>query len=80
MDNQTEILVCMGSACFARGNADNLELIEKLIGENNLKAKVGLAGSRCNGNCAEGPNIFIDGIEYNKIDEEKIKEIFNKFA
>ena len=72
-----EVTVCMGSACFARGNAQNLEFIENYIMEHNLNAKIELAGSRCDGNCAEGPNISIDGISYNKVNEEKIKEILN---
>lgn len=70
-----EITVCMGSSCFARGNMQNLEFIENYIKENALEATLELAGSRCNGNCADGPNIFVDGIEYNGIDEEKLKEI-----
>lgn len=69
------VTVCMGSACFARGNADNLEFIENFIKENNLDAIVELAGSRCEGNCADGPNVMINGIEYNKIDETKLKEL-----
>ena len=32
-----EIKICMGSACFARGNADNLRFIEDYIKENNLR-------------------------------------------
>ena len=72
-----EVTVCMGSACFARGNAQNLEFIENYIKEHNLNAQVELAGSRCEGNCAEGPNISINGISYNKVNEEIIKEILN---
>ena len=72
---KNEILVCMGSACFARGNAQNLEFIENYIKENNLDATVDLAGLRCEGKCAEGPNIMINGVCHNKIDEKKIAEI-----
>ena len=38
----TEIKICMGSACFARGNAHNAETIEKYITEHNLDAKIEL--------------------------------------
>ena len=75
MNSKIEIVVCMGSACFARGNAKNLEFIEQYIKENNLDAKVGLAGSRCEGKCADGLNIIVNGVEYGGIKEEKIKEI-----
>lgn len=78
MENKFEIIVCMGSSCFARGNAQNLEFIENYIKENNLNAKIELAGSRCEGNCAKGPNIIVNGIEYYSVDEEKIKEILIK--
>ena len=36
------ITVCMGSSCFARGNASNLEFIENYIKENGLEADIGL--------------------------------------
>ena len=75
-----EIIVCMGSACFARGNEQNLEFIEKYIKEHNLNIDIELGGSRCEGKCAEGPNMIVNGIEYNKINEEKIIEILEKLA
>ena len=40
----TEIKICMGSSCFARGNADNLEFIEKYIKDNNLEADIEVYG------------------------------------
>lgn len=73
-----EVTVCMGSACFARGNEQNLRYIENYIKENNLAAKIDLAGSRCENKCADGPNIIVNGVQYNKVTEEKIKEILDK--
>lgn len=78
MTNKIDVIVCMGSACFARGNEQNLQFIENYIKENNLNANVGLGGSRCEGKCADGPNIIVNNVEYNKVDEEKIKEIFSQ--
>jgi len=72
-----EITICMGSSCFARGNAQNLAFIEEYLKENNLEANIELAGSRCDGNCASGPNIIVNGIIYNEVDEEKIKKILS---
>ena len=70
-----KITVCMGSSCFARGNMENLEYIEKYIKENNLDAEIELAGSRCEGNCAKGPNIIINGTEYNNVTLNKLEEL-----
>ncbi len=72
-----KITVCMGSSCFARGNDRNLEFIENYIKDNGLEAEIELSGARCEGKCATGPNIYINGVEYNEVDEEKIKEILS---
>ena len=77
MQNKFEVIVCMGSACFARGNQKNLEFIENYVKEHNLDATVIIGGSRCEGKCADGPNIFVNDVEYNKVDEEIIKKILN---
>lgn len=70
-----KITVCMGSSCFARGNAQNLEFIENYIKDNGLDAEIELSGARCDGKCASGPNIIIDGVEYSEMDEEKLEKI-----
>lgn len=71
------ITVCMGSSCFARGNAQNLELIENYIKDNGLDAEIDLSGARCAGKCAKGPNIIVNGVEYNNVTQEKVLEILN---
>ena len=75
-----KITVCMGSSCFARGNDQNLEFIEKYIKENGLEAEIELAGNRCEGKCATGPNIIIDGVEYTEMNEEKLEKILRSTA
>ena len=70
----------MGSSCFARGNATNLEFIENYIKSNGLEAEIDLVGSRCEGKCVTGPNVTINGIEYTEVNEEKLKDILDEFA
>ena len=65
----------MGSACFARGNYKNAEIIENFIESNNLDAKIELYGARCENKCEEGPNIYVNDKIYNNVDEEKLMEI-----
>ena len=74
----TEIRICMGSACFARGNADNLEFIENYIKENNLDAKVEVYGARCSDSCAKGPNVIINDKTYNCVTKEVLLEELRK--
>lgn len=53
-----EITVCMGSSCFARGNARNLETIEQYL-RDHPEGRVKLKGCHCMNECADGPNICI---------------------
>lgn len=80
MTTKNKITVCMGSACFARGNAQNLEFIENYIKEKGLDAKIELTGSRCEGQCADGPNILVNGVYHGSINEEKLKQILQDLA
>ena len=59
-----EIKICMGSACFAKGNQENLEYIKEFIEENGLDAKIQITGSLCENKCSIGPRIYIDNVEH----------------
>ena len=72
------ITVCMGSSCFARGNQENLAFLEDYIKEHGIDTNIELEGSRCENKCASGPNIYINGKEYNNVDIDKLKEILEK--
>lgn len=72
------IKVCMGSSCFARGNAKNLQLIQKFLQERQLDVEVELTGLRCCDQCSKGPNLSIDGVEYNNIDAGTLLDILEK--
>lgn len=72
------ITVCMGSACFARGNQQNLAFLESYIQEHGLEADINLAGTRCENKCAKGPVVIINNVEYNNVDEKKLEEILSQ--
>ena len=71
----TTIKICMGSACFAKGNQENLEFLKQYIEENNLSADIKIIGSLCENKCENGPRIYIDNIEYQKVTKEKIESL-----
>lgn len=77
--SKINITVCMGSSCFARGNDRNLEFIENYIKDNGLEAEIDLSGARCEGKCATGPNVTINGTEYTEVDENKLEEILASY-
>ncbi len=73
----TEIKVCMGSACFAKGNQENLDYIRQYIKEHNLESKITIIGSLCENKCERGPRIIVNGTEYTNVktyDLDKILE------
>ena len=67
-----EIKVCMGSACFAKGNQENLEYIKEFIEENGLDAKIKIIGSLCENKCSVGPRIYIDNIEHIQVSRTEL--------
>ena len=67
-----EIKVCMGSACFAKGNQENLEYIKDFIEENGLDAKIKIIGSLCENKCSVGPRIYIDDIEHIQVSRTEL--------
>ena len=71
----TEIKVCMGSACFAKGNQENLEAIKQYVEDNNLQADVTITGSLCKNKCDVGPRIIVNGKEYTNVTVDMIPTI-----
>lgn len=55
-----QIVICMGSSCFSRGNDRNLEIIESFLAEHQMQDQVDLRGSRCEERCDRGPILKID--------------------
>ena len=67
--------ICMGSSCFARGNKRNLKIIEEYLREHSIDCK--LSGRACAGNCNAGPNISIDGENFERVDSEALIDLLD---
>ena len=78
MSEGHEIVVCMGSSCFARGNRENLNIIERFLADKDLEPSASLCGSRCEDCCAEGPNIRIDGVLYHHVDRGTLLDLLQE--
>ena len=75
-----KITVCIGSSCFSRGNEQNVEVVQKYLDEHNLKDEVDLdlEGSLCQGRCADGPIVVVDGEVYTKVDRGVMLDLMKK--
>ncbi len=79
MDNdKTEIVICLGSSCFSRGNKKSLLLIDKFLKENNLEDKYFFRGSRCFNICEKGPVLKIGDTLYEGVNPEDVEGILKR--
>ena len=74
------IVICMGSSCFARGNEKTVEACESFLAARGLKDEVDvdLGASLCTGNCADGPIVVVDGKVYTHVEPLVMRDILEK--
>lgn len=77
MDKQPEIIICMGSSCFARGNKNIPPIVDNYLKEHKLKGKITFKGQHCTDNCHEGPVIIINNNVIKNVSAENIIAILN---
>ncbi|MDD3941111.1 MAG: (2Fe-2S) ferredoxin domain-containing protein [Sphaerochaetaceae bacterium] len=65
--NTVVVEICMGSSCFARGNAKALGYLESYVERHDLADVVELTGHLCLGTCSQGPNMRIDGVLHTSV-------------
>ncbi len=73
-----QILICMGSSCFARENRHNLHLIQEFLKTHSLTDSVRVEGSLCIGDCSRGPNVKINGTMYHGVTQDSLMPILEK--
>jgi len=74
-----EIVICLGSSCFARGNKQFLKIINEYLKERNLLNEVHFHGQRCFGKCSVGPSLQLDNELFELLDEESIIAKLDEF-
>ena len=73
-----ELVVCMGSACFSRGNLKTLDLIQRYLKEHDLAGTVQVTGTLCQEHCRQGPNLTLQGQCFCGLDRTGILEILEE--
>lgn len=79
MDTKHEIVICLGSSCFSRGNKDVLEVVKDFLKKHQLNAEVFFHGDLCGGKCEEGPVLKIDEKLFSKVTVENVYEILTNY-
>lgn len=78
MNHRREIIICLGSSCFARGNRNLLKQVQRYINQHGLADKVLFRGDHCFSECSKGPNLKIGGKIYSQLNEDNIHQILNE--
>lgn len=75
---KTELVLCFGSSCFARGNKKMLSRIQFFLEKHQLTEKIDFKGHHCLNECSKGPNIKINDRIIGGISEANIEEILEQ--
>ncbi len=71
-----EIVLCMGSSCFTRGNNKNITMIKNYFEGKDREVKI--SGCLCEDDCMNGPHIRINGRKFSDVTEEKMSDILGE--
>lgn len=77
--HKKEVVICLGSSCFARGNKQLVKIVNDYLRERNLMNEVRFHGERCFGHCALGPSLKLDEKLIEKLDEESIVQLLDNY-
>lgn len=73
-----EIVICLGSSCFARGNCDHVATIKEYLESHGMQASVRLSGLLCHDQCNLGPNVSIGGQLHHQVTSERLLELLKE--
>lgn len=77
-ENKTEIQICLGSSCFARGNKKMVQIIQHFLTQNHLEDRVIFHGAHCFGHCGEGPMIKIGDTLFQAQNPDELKKLLTE--
>lgn len=74
----TDIQVCVGTSCYAKGSYNTIEALTKLIKDHGFESKVNIRATFCMEHCSQGPSVVIDGEFIPEATPDKIEGIFKE--
>ncbi len=75
-----EIVVCYGTSCFARGNSENLAILNSYAQSEGSNTLVRLTGKLCQEQCKEGPNLMIAGKLHHGVTTTRLRELLQQLG
>lgn len=79
-EDAIEIVVCLGSSCFARGNSENLAILNKYAQSHGANISIRLTGRLCQDQCKLGPNLTIGGEVHHSVTAARLRELLQQLS
>ncbi len=79
--DKVKMVICIGSSCFARGNAENVRITEEFLAKRGLSdgVDIDLSGGLCTGNCSDGPIVIVNDKVYKHVENGVMQDILNHY-
>ena len=77
-NSAVDIVVCLGSSCFARGNSAILAVLQQYVQSKGPNASVRLSGCLCQDQCKQGPNLKIGDEFHHNITAARLRELLQQ--
>jgi NADH:ubiquinone oxidoreductase subunit E len=74
-NNNGNVVVCLGSSCFARGNSQNLAVVEAYLLNHGMQNSIRVTGCLCQDECKRGPNLIVRGEHLHEMNPARLREI-----
>ena len=78
--SKVKMVICIGSSCFARGNAENVKIVEDFISRRGLSDDIDieLSGGLCTNNCPDGPVVIVNDKVYKHVTSGVMQDILEQ--
>ena len=78
---KVKMVICIGSSCFARGNAENVKIVEDFISQRGLPDEIDieLSGGLCTNNCPDGPVVIVNDKVYKHVTGGVMLDILEQY-
>ena len=79
--SKVKMIICIGSSCFARGNAENVKIVEDFMTLHGLSDEldIELSGGLCTSNCPDGPVVIVNDKIYKHVNRDVMQEIMESY-
>jgi len=79
-ESAVEIVICLGSSCFARGNSENLAALNQYAESRGGSVTLRMTGRLCQDQCKEGPNVMVGGEIYHNVTPARLRELLQQIG